>query len=188
MTGEIIKFPSSGDNNKNLFTTKQLAEQLKTSPKVIISNAKKCLPNKSIKNGKTTHFTEAEVTVMLDYMKKNPKLEDRGETTFTCDVKVTTTALSPILRLKQISDEKEKLYNEEIEIYKNELKEEQEAHEKTKNMYEQTKKELTYQTLSKEKYQDLVWIEANRSKELEGYLDKRTDKQKHRAKYVYMQD
>jgi hypothetical protein len=186
MTGEIIKFPSSGDNNKNLFTTKQLAEQLKTSRKVIISNTKKCLPNKEIKHGKMTFFTENETTVLLDYIKHNPT--DRTDVTVTKVSNTVTTELTPILRLKQISDEKEKLYNEEIEIYKNELKEEQEAHEQTKNMYEQTKKELTYQTLSKEKYQDLAWIEAERGKELEGYLDKRTDKQKQRAKYIYMQD
>jgi hypothetical protein len=182
MTNEIVNFPTGG-SNKALYSTKELAEQLKTSPKVILGNTKKCLPNKLIENGKTTYFTEEEATVLLDYMKSNKQtiFNSQAKEPFTDGLRSTTTELTPILRLKQISQERDKLYNEEIEIYKNELKIEQEDHQKTK-------RELQYQTLSKEKYQELAWLEAERSKELEGYLDTRTEKQKRMARYVYSQD
>jgi DNA-binding Lrp family transcriptional regulator len=169
-----------------LLTTGQLAKQFKTSSKVILANAKKCLPNKIIQNGKITYFTKEEITVLLDYIKNNPT--DRPNATFTEVSKATFTDLSPILRLKQIHDEKERLYNEEIEIYRKELEKEREACQRAEKSLELTKKELQYQTLSKEKYKDLAWIEAKRGEELEEYLDKRTDRQKQRAKYVYLQD
>ena len=40
--------------SEKLISTRELAEQLGTSPKVVLENAKKCLPNKRIENGKAT--------------------------------------------------------------------------------------------------------------------------------------
>jgi hypothetical protein len=37
---------------KTMYTTKEVAEQLGTRANVITENAKKCLPNKRIENGK----------------------------------------------------------------------------------------------------------------------------------------
>ena len=37
--------------NEKLMTTKEIAEQLGTSPKVILENARKCLPDKEFENG-----------------------------------------------------------------------------------------------------------------------------------------
>jgi phage antirepressor YoqD-like protein len=39
--------------------------------KTVLNNAKICLPNKRIENGKQTLWTENEVTVLLAYMKRN---------------------------------------------------------------------------------------------------------------------
>lgn len=52
-------------------TTRELAKQLGTSPKVVLENAKKCLPNKKIENGKATYWTKEEVTVLLEQMKSS---------------------------------------------------------------------------------------------------------------------
>ena len=54
---------------EKLYTTKEVAEQLGTSPKVILENARKCLPNKRIENGKPTFWNQEEVTVLIYFMK-----------------------------------------------------------------------------------------------------------------------
>lgn len=56
---------------ENTISTKQLAKKLNTSPKIVLENAKKCLPNKVIQNGKPVRWTEKEVTVLLDALKNN---------------------------------------------------------------------------------------------------------------------
>ena len=56
--------------NKKLVSTSDLSKILNTSPKVIIENAKKFLPNKVFKNGKTTYYTEEEATILFEGLKK----------------------------------------------------------------------------------------------------------------------
>lgn len=52
-------------------TTKEVAESLGCAVNTVRENAKKCLPNKVFENGKPTEWSEAEVTVLLDYMKEH---------------------------------------------------------------------------------------------------------------------
>lgn len=85
--------------DSTLISTKQLAAQLHTSPKVIMENAKKCLPNKKIVNGKPTYWNEEEVTILLDYLKSNSSnhasdlyFESKGK---------TNTSLTPALKVQQ---------------------------------------------------------------------------------------
>ena len=54
-----------------MYTTKEVAEQLRTSAKVILENAKKCLPDKIIENGKPTYWTKEEITILIEYLKGN---------------------------------------------------------------------------------------------------------------------
>ena len=95
-------------------TTKELAEQLKTSPKVILENAKKCLPNKQIANGKATFWNKAEVTVLIDCLKNNPQtnskdlyLKSKGE---------ISTDLTPALKIKKAMELMQEGYEEELSI------------------------------------------------------------------------
>ena len=83
--------------NEKVITTRELAEQLGTSAKVNLENAKKCLPNKIIENGKPTFWDKAEVTVLLEFMKIN---NNRTDLTFTTVVKATSTELTPALKIK----------------------------------------------------------------------------------------
>lgn len=90
------------NTNPELFSTKQIAEQLTVSTKTIRENAKKCLPNKKIENGKPTYWNKAEVTILLDYLKKHPGnnrkdlyLEGTGA------ISSTSTELTPSLRMIQ---------------------------------------------------------------------------------------
>lgn len=55
---------------KEKITTKQIAEQLRTTKNVILAIAKKCLPNKKIEKYKTTYFDEKEVSIIINHMKK----------------------------------------------------------------------------------------------------------------------
>ena len=79
-------------------TTKEVAEALGTRPNVITENAKKCLPNKMIENGKTTYWTQAEVTVLLDCMKSH---KVGAGVNLSNDLIGTSTELTPALKLKK---------------------------------------------------------------------------------------
>ena len=93
-------------------TTRQLAEQLKTSPKVILENAKKCLPNKKIENGKPTYWRKEEVKVLVEQLKtSNP-----NQHTFTGAVKAVSTDLTPALKLKKALDLAQEAYEHELAI------------------------------------------------------------------------
>lgn len=59
-------------SKRTAYSTKELAEQLKTSKDVILTAARKCLPNKTIEHGKRTFWNDAEATIILDYMKAYP--------------------------------------------------------------------------------------------------------------------
>lgn len=83
---------------EEMFTTKQVAEQLHTSSKVVLTNAKKCLKNKVFENGKTTYFTKAEVTLILEQMKSNNKTHSSD--LYFKSKGATTTELTPSLAEK----------------------------------------------------------------------------------------
>lgn len=98
--------------NQEVMTTKELADFLKTSPKVILENAKKCLPNKVVENGKPTYWNKAEVTVLIEQLKKsNP-----NQYTFTGAVKALGTDLTPALKIKQAMEMMQEAYEEELQI------------------------------------------------------------------------
>lgn len=79
-------------------TTKEVAEALKCNIKTVRENAKKCLPNKKIENGKPTFWNEAEITVLLDFMKNN-----NNRTDLTCTTRCTglETSQSKIFEIKK---------------------------------------------------------------------------------------
>lgn len=71
-------------------TTKEVAESLGCTVKTVMNNAVKCLPNKVFENGKPTEWNEAEVTVLLDYMKEH---SNRLDLPLQPVVKATETSL-----------------------------------------------------------------------------------------------
>ena len=97
-------------SNKGLMTTRQVAEQLNTSSKVILENAKKCLPNKKIANGKPTYWNEAEITILIETLKNNQP----NQNTFTGAVKAVNTALTPALKIKKAMELMQEGYEEEL--------------------------------------------------------------------------
>lgn len=78
-------------------TTKELAESLGTRSNVITENAKKCLPNKRIENGKPTYWTEEEVTILLEFMKSN----NSNQYNLSRSLKGASTSLTPALKIKK---------------------------------------------------------------------------------------
>lgn len=99
---------------ENEMTTKELAEQLKTTKDVIIANAKKCLPNKVIEHGKRTLWNKAEVTVILDYM-KNHISNNRG-VEFNSTVENASTELTPALKIRKAMLLMQEGYEEELAL------------------------------------------------------------------------
>lgn len=98
-----------------VMTTKQVAEALHCDIKTVRENAKKCLPNKVIAHGKPTFWTEKEVTVLLDFMKRN---NNRTDLTCTTVVQVASTSLTPALKLKKALELAQEAYEEELERIK----------------------------------------------------------------------
>lgn len=95
-------------------TTRKLAEQLGTRPNVITENAKKCLPNKKIENGKTVLWTREEVTILLEYMKgNNPNQHNLSRSLIGC-----STELTPALKIKRAMEMMQEAYEEELAIIK----------------------------------------------------------------------
>lgn len=93
-------------------TTKELAEQLHTTKDVILANAKKCLSNKRIEQGKPTLWNKAEVTVILDYMKTHTSNNRSVE--FNSTVENYSTELTPALKIKKAFDLMQEGYEEEL--------------------------------------------------------------------------
>lgn len=79
-------------------TTREVAETLHCDVSAVRRNAKKCLPNKIIENGKSTFWTEKEVTVLLDFMKTN---NNRTDLTCATVAQVAKTSLTPVLKVQQ---------------------------------------------------------------------------------------
>lgn len=102
--------------NKETVTTKELAEQLKTTKDVILANARKCLPAKKIEHGKPTFWSKAEVTVILDYIKTHSSNSRSVE--FNSTVSNATTELSPALRIRKAMLEMQAAYEDELAILK----------------------------------------------------------------------
>ena len=97
-------------------TTSEVAASLGTSNKVILENAKKCLPDKDIKNGVATLWTEAEVTVLLDYLKNNP--QTNASNLYLKSKGAASTKLTPALKIKKAFDLMREGYEEELAILK----------------------------------------------------------------------
>lgn len=120
--------------NEKLMTTKEIAEQLGTRPNVITENAKKCLPDKVIENGKTTYWTQAEVTVLLECMKSN----NANQHDLSRSLIGISTELTPALKLKKALELAQEAYEEELQI----LRAKTEEQERT--IAEQKPKALAY--------------------------------------------
>lgn len=93
-------------------TTKELAEQLNTTKDVVIANARKCLPDKIFEHGKSTYWNQAEVTILLDYMKTHTSNNRSVELNST--VENASTDLTPALKIKKAMELMQEGYQEEI--------------------------------------------------------------------------
>lgn len=115
MENELTLFDNEiAGTDEEKFTTRQLAEQLGTSPKVVLENAKKCLPNKKIENGKPTYWTQWEVTVVLDWMKNHDG--NHSSDLYFQSKGALTTELTPALKIKKAMELMREGYEEELAI------------------------------------------------------------------------
>lgn len=158
--------------NEKFMTTKELAEQLKTTKDVILANGKKCFPNKVIEHGKPTFWSNVEITVILDYMKTH--FSNNRSVELNSTVKNTSTELTPALRIRKAMLEMQSAYEDELEI----LRQKNEAQQNLLN--EQKPKVETYNNfLSREKFsnfRDSANYFGISQKELMSFL---------KSKYIY---
>lgn len=110
-------------DKENVVTTKELAEQLNTSPKVILENAKKCFPNKEFGQGKTIHWNKAEITVLLEQLKSNPKTNSSDF--YVKSKSSVSTDLTPALKIHQAMLLMKEGYEEELAILEEKRKEQE---------------------------------------------------------------
>jgi len=97
---------------KTTITTKELADKLHTSSKVILENAKKCLPDKVIENGKATYWSEPEVTILIDCLQGNSN-NHASDLYFESKGAISTT-LTPALKIKKAMELMQEGYEEEL--------------------------------------------------------------------------
>lgn len=121
MNKEIAKmnqraFEFARESETQLVTTKEVAEALNTTKDVVLANARKCLPNKQIEHGKATYWTQAEVTILLDYMKLHTSNNRSVE--FNSTVENASTDLTPALKIKKAMELMQEGYEEELQILK----------------------------------------------------------------------
>lgn len=95
-------------------TTKEVAETLGTTPNVITENGKKLFPNKEVQQGKAVDWTDEEVTVLIDYMQKNPSNNAGNELISSTYKSNLSTKLTPALKIKQAMLLMKEGYDEEI--------------------------------------------------------------------------
>ena len=111
------------------YAARELASQFGCSVETIRRHATKLFGE--AQSGIARTFNEAQVTMLLESL-KNVK-QAGGRRTSTSDVEVTKanlnerlakvgTDLTPILRLKLIQEQKDRLHDEECEIYRDEIK------------------------------------------------------------------
>ena len=98
-------------------TTKEVADYLGTTKDVVLANARKCL-SKVIEHGKTTYWTNSEITILLDYMKGH--VSNNRSVEFNSTVKNTSTTLTPALKIKKAFDLMQEGYEEELARLKQE--------------------------------------------------------------------
>lgn len=99
---------------ENLMTTKEVANILNTTKDVVLSNARKCLPQKKFEHGKPTFWNKAEITILLDYMKAHTSNNRSVE--FNSTVQKLSTDLTPALKIKQAMEMMQEAYEEELQI------------------------------------------------------------------------
>lgn len=97
--------------SKDFMTTKEIADCLGTKPNVITENAKKCLPDKKIENGKPTYWTKEEVTILIDFMQNNNNRKDLYLSNRMIGI---STDLTPALMIKQAMELAQKGYELEL--------------------------------------------------------------------------
>lgn len=97
---------------EEMIATKELAKQLNTSPKVILENARKCLPNKKIENGKATLWNKAEVTVLIDCLKNNSS--NHASDLYFESKGAISTELTPALKIRNAMLMMQEAYEEEL--------------------------------------------------------------------------
>ena len=102
-----------------LISTKELAEQLGTRPNVITENAKKCLPEKIIENGKPTLWTKAEVAILIECLKTN----NSNQFNLSGSLIGVSTELTPALKIKKAMELMQEGYEEELAILRSKIEE-----------------------------------------------------------------
>lgn len=99
-------------------TTRQVAKQLHTTKNVVLAASRKCLPEKVIQHGKTVYWTEAEMAVILEYMRSHKSNNRSVKLNLT--VENTSTSLTPSLRMIKAFKMFQDAANDEIERLRNE--------------------------------------------------------------------
>ncbi|GHU32567.1 hypothetical protein FACS1894172_09430 [Spirochaetia bacterium] len=97
------------------WTAKQLAERFNVTSATINNHARVLFGK--VPSGHHRHFDEAQVTMILESIKNatsdDPRVTKRKEVLSSLE-----TELTPVLQLKMLAEQKEKLHQQEIEIYR----------------------------------------------------------------------
>ena len=99
--------------SEKLMSTKAVAQSLGVSVDTITNCVNRIFPQK-MQKGKATLFNEAEVTLILEELKKNRMVTDRLTSEVSSEVANAETSLTPALMIKQAMELAEKGYQLEL--------------------------------------------------------------------------
>lgn len=124
-------------------TTREVAQVLGTTPNVVTENGKKLFPNKEVQRGKAVDWTEEEVTVLIDHMRKNPSNNAGNELISSTYKSELSTKLTPALKIQQAMLLMQEGYEEEIARLESDkqllLEQKKAAEEETERIYQVNK-------------------------------------------------
>jgi DNA-binding transcriptional regulator YhcF (GntR family) len=90
---------------------REVAESIEVSYRTVAKHVKELFPE-IVENGKTTYLDEKQVTVLLEKMKMEKSSGSKSNLVF--QMQGMQTALSPILQLKMLQEQMNRIYDAEI--------------------------------------------------------------------------
>lgn len=99
--------------SEKMMNVSAIADSLGVSKDIVRNAINRVFPKK-IQNGKTTLLNEAEVTLILEEIKKNQSVMSHSTFEVTSKVEKASTSLTPALKIKQAFELMQEGYEEEL--------------------------------------------------------------------------
>lgn len=140
-------------------TTREVAEALGCAVNTVRETAKEVLPDKVFENGKTTYWTESEVTVVLEALKNH----NGNQNNLSGSLTGVSTSLTPALKIKQAMLLMQEGYEEEIARLESENKQLQIDYQNEREEHQKDKELVLHKYLTATQIKETIWKEYGKN-------------------------